>query len=113
MINKYIKTISVSLIIIITILMFSNISYAEENTKWIAPEKTQRFKNWEKLPEEKKENTIMPVAVENTFKNTIKRSKYNSILNQNKANLEARYQRPAITIKDQGAKRSRSANMLF
>lgn len=101
MINKYIKTISVSLIITITILMFSNISYAEENTKWIAPEKTQRFKNWEKLPEEKRENTIMPVAVGNTFKNTIKRSKYNSILNQNKANLEARYQRPAITIKDQ------------
>lgn len=101
--NKYIKTISLSLITIMAILTFTNMSYAENNTKWIAPEKTQRFKNWENLSEEERKNTNMPAITGTVFKNSIKRSKYNSIFNTDKANLEARYQRPAITIKDQGA----------
>lgn len=101
--KKHIKNIIICLILCITTLIFSNIniSYAKEDIHWIIPEKTQKFRDWENLPDEERENTAMPALFGETLKNSIKRSEYNSILSENKATVESNYQRPAITVKNQ------------
>ena len=98
--EKYIKTISMSVFMLIITFIFSNISYAKDNIEWEVPEKTQKFQYWESLSEEEKENTVIPEISGRVFKDSVKRSKYN-ILSEKRAALETRYQRPAITVKDQ------------
>lgn len=101
--KKHIKNIIICLILCITTLIFSNIniSYAKEDIHWIIPEKTQKFRDWENLPDEERKNTAMPALFGETLKNSIKRSEYNSILSENKATVESNYQRPSITVKNQ------------
>lgn len=78
--KKYLKILA---IISVLILLWTNISIGTEkqvveDIKGI--EKSEEFKKWEALSDEERKNTMQPVYNKISFKDTIKRSAYNTLL---------------------------------
>jgi len=66
------------LLFLVIIIIFSGKVFA---TEFKAIEKSAEFKKWENLKEEERANTIQPTYYAITFKDSIKRSTYNNLLN--------------------------------
>ena len=91
--KKGIKSFILFIIIISFVLLGCNAIYAnkDNNIKIDILEKSEEFEKWENLPEEVRKNTIQPLYNTITFKDSIKRSKYNMLLASAGAELEQSY----------------------
>ena len=77
------KSVKILIIVSILILLCTNISIGSENQ--VAEEikeieKSEEFEKWEALSDEERKNAVQPVYNKISFKDTIKRSAYNTLL---------------------------------
>ena len=82
--RKILKIISV---FIVTNIFVFNVAVKANDKLNAIPKKSVEFENWEKLNEEEKRNTIQPQFNSLSFKDSVKRSKYNKFLVEAKTGL--------------------------
>lgn len=84
LIKKSVTYISVILLLVLVLSIQKTIVFAtteKENIQELPI--SEKYKEWENLSEEEKNNTIQPSLYDLTFLQSIKRSNYNSILREN------------------------------
>lgn len=94
---------TIILFMLAIVIMFSNNVFATDEFK--ETEKSEQFKKWENLSDEERQNSIQPQYQTITFKDSIKRSKYNYLLNVRETTLSNYYSLKEdnidIKVKDQ------------
>ena len=102
--KRLLKNVSIALIIIFIIVIQKTIVNATtENETIRAINISDNYKEWEKLPDEEKENSMQPPIYDLSFMQAIKRSNYNAMLRDNLA-LPSKYSLKdyiAINVKNQ------------
>lgn len=101
--KKDLKLIIFSIIVIIIALSFFNISSATDENTWILPEKSKEFEKWENLSEEERTNAIEPSYSSVSFKESIKKSRYNMLCSKIGDSLASNYRINGLTVKNQQA----------
>lgn len=103
--KKISKTLLIIFITFILLLVYSEVGYAVDGSNKLSlvlPEKSETFKKWENLPDEEKANVIQPLYSGTNFKNSIKRSKYNAIVNLGANDtIDSKYENRNNIVKDQ------------
>lgn len=94
--------ISFVIVMIITLSFFSISSATDENT-WILPEKSQEFEKWENLSEEERANVILPSYSNVSFRESIKKSRYNMLCSELGDSLASSYRINGLNVKNQQA----------
>ncbi len=101
--SKFLRLIISFIIAIIITLSLFHISNATNETIWILPEKSQEFEKWENLSDEERANTIEPSYSSVSFKESIKKSKYNVLCSKLGDSLTSSYRISGLTVKNQQA----------
>ena len=101
--KKDLKLIIFSAIVMIIALSFFNISSATDENTWILPEKSKEFEKWENLSEEERANVIVPSYSNISFKESIKKSRYNMLCSKVGDSLASNYRINGLTVKNQQA----------
>ena len=91
--KKLSRILIIIFIIFVIIISYSGIGYANESNipKLKVIEKSDELKKWENLSEEEREKTIQPSYSSISLKNSIKRSRYNTIVGTGENNLDSVY----------------------
>ena len=96
------KISSILLIMIFCIINLATVSYANE-IEIRLPEKTEAYKKWESLSPEEKEKTIEPRPYAITIEQSLRKSRYNTLLGGN-TSLESKFnlaQKYNLIVKNQ------------